>query len=145
MCSRKLTDLHPLIWNKAVSLKKSLENEGIELLIYCTYRSNAEQSELFKIGRTLPGRKVTWAEAGESKHNYMEAGKPAALAFDCVPMINGKPHWQTDTYGLKLWASISRKAKNLGLEWGGDWSAKKREFPHFQLNKEDINYVKKIT
>jgi len=53
---------------------------GLRPYIYCGYRSNKEQDDLYKIGRELPGVKVTNAKAGQSFHNY-------GRAFDWVPLI----------------------------------------------------------
>jgi len=33
------------------------------------YRSNAEQDALYAKGRTAPGKVVTWARGGQSRHN----------------------------------------------------------------------------
>jgi len=54
-------------------------NSKIPPLIYCGRRTMEEQTALFAIGRSAPGKIVTKARAGESYHNY-------GLAFDWVPL-----------------------------------------------------------
>ena len=54
-------------------------NSKIPPLIYCGLRNMEEQTALYAIGRSAPGKIVTKARAGESFHNY-------GLAFDWVPL-----------------------------------------------------------
>ena len=68
MPSRRLEDLHPLIAEKAQQLIELAQDAGIEILVTSTLRSFDEQAELFAIGRTKPGKKVTNAEPGKSWH-----------------------------------------------------------------------------
>src|SRR3972149_1792058 len=68
------------------SLKKWKEiysNEPVPFLV-CTYRSPEEQDELYKIGRTIKGKKITNAKGGQSKHNTnpSTAFDIAFLTFD---------------------------------------------------------------
>lgn len=142
MSSRKLTDLHPLLEGKAIALMANCKVRGVELLIYCTYRSWEEQNRLYDIGRGVKGKIATWARGGESLHNHTLFYKPCALAFDCVPLIAGKPYWTLDDTGAKLWAIVGEEAHKLGLVWGANWSINKREYPHFQLNLRDLQNVK---
>ena len=133
MASRALTDLHPALQPLARQHIDLCAAQGVHILIYCTWRSRDEQARLYVQGRTRPGKIVTWARPGESLHNHtMPDGTPAALAYDCVPLINGKPVW-VSTH--PVWATVGAVAKQIGLEWAGTWSRKKREFPHFQINR----------
>jgi peptidoglycan L-alanyl-D-glutamate endopeptidase CwlK len=133
MSSRNLQDLHPKLLPIARSLEFECSLIDIELLIYCTYRSAAEQNELYEIGRTKPGKKVTWLKGGASKHNFTVRNQAASLAFDAVPMKNGRPIWSIDKNSLELWQRISTIAKKLGLTWGGDWP-NKVDRPHFEIS-----------
>lgn len=134
MASRSLDDLRPDVADAARKLVQACAAEGIDLLVYCTYRSGAEQDVLFAKGRSgVPGeKKVTNARAGESPHNAVGAfGKPAALAFDCVPMDAGAPNWGTQTPELRArWERIGKAGEALGLRWGGRW--KFCDLPHFE-------------
>lgn len=118
--SRSLDDLNPLVRHLAQRHIEECKKVGIDLLIYCTYRDNEAQNDLYSQGRTKPGSIVTNARGGDSAHNYR-------IAYDCVPLVNGKTAW-SDTILYKKVAEIGKK---LGLEWAGDWKSFK-EFPHFQ-------------
>lgn len=123
--SRKLEDLHPTVEEMARQLLTAAADEGIDLLVTSTYRDHESQNELYAQGRTKPGRVVTNARGGRSWHNWR-------LAFDVVPMRNGKPVWGTSGDDLILWKRIGELGKSVGLEWAGDWKRFK-EFPHFQF------------
>ena len=121
MPSRSLEDLHPLIAEKAEQLIEAAQAEGIEILVTSTLRSFEEQAELFAIGRTKPGEKVTNAEPGESWHNF-------GLAFDVVPLVNGKA-----IFDSPFWNRIGELGKQVGLVWGGDFHSFKDK-PHFEFH-----------
>jgi peptidoglycan L-alanyl-D-glutamate endopeptidase CwlK len=129
MASRKLEDLSPEMRVMAISFLAHCRVEGIDLLVTCTARSNAEQAQLYAQGRTAPGRRVTNARPGESAHNVTgEGGKAAAEALDVVPLRGGKPVWEdTDP----IWLRVGEIGKSVGMKWGGDWQTFK-EYPHFQ-------------
>ena len=124
------------------------ERQGIDALITCTYRSNAEQADTYAQGRTKPGRIVTWAKPGESLHNFIGPdGKPSSKAFDFVVLRNGKIIWGTsgdgvdddptddDTDDLELWQRAGAIGESLSLTWAGRWPKPKTEFPHLQLRE----------
>jgi len=120
MASRDLKGLLPVVEGKARVFLAECKKAGIDVLIYCTYRSPKEQDELYAIGRTLPGKKVTNAKGGESWHNYH-------AAFDFVPLLNGKPQWGD----AKLYERCGIIAENCGFEWAGRW-VKFKETAHCQ-------------
>jgi peptidoglycan LD-endopeptidase CwlK len=128
MSSRKLTDLHPQMQPMVTRFLANARAAGIDLLVTCTYRSNAEQAALYAIGRTKPGRIVTNAKPGRSTHNNTLNGKPAALAVDVVPLRDGKPVWSASD---PVWKRVGEIGEKVGLEWAGRWTTF-REFPHFQ-------------
>lgn len=129
--SRKLEDLRSDVREKAEKFLSAAKNLGIDVLVTCTYRSNEEQKQLYEQGRTAPGKIVTNALPGESKHNNMEGGDPASLAFDVVPLINGKPVWDASN---PVWKVLGGLGKSVGLNWAGDWKRFK-EYPHFEVSK----------
>jgi len=149
MASRNIDLLVPELKEKAQAL---VEKAPFEVLIYCTVRSAEEQAKLWRQSRSTKvikekievlnryghkelaeilngvgpqsGPPVTHAGPGESWHQYGQA-------FDCVPMINGKPVW--DVHKNKtVWVSLGTLAIDLGLNWGGNWP-KWADYPHFQL------------
>ncbi len=109
---------------------------GRAMLRYAyTLRTNKEQSDLFAIGRTLPGKRKTNAPAGKSYHNY-------GLAYDIVLLIdkdgNGmyeSASWETnvdfDGDGKADWLEVVAIAKQYGYAWGGDWAGFP-DRPHFE-------------
>ena len=121
MSSRSLSDLHPAVMAKCTAHIAECKNAGIDLLITCTYRSPEEQDALYAQGRTTPGAIVTNAKGGQSMHQYR-------LAYDCVPLRNGKCVWDSSD---PAWATVGELGKAQGLEWGYDWP-KFKECPHFQ-------------
>lgn len=132
MASRKIEDLHPDLQPLCREFVRRCEAAGVTALITTTYRSGAEQDELYAQGRTKPGPRVTNARAGQSAHNAMIQGKPAARAFDVVPTIGGKPMWDAKH---PHWQVMGRIGMELGLNWYGRPNAPFKEFPHFELAK----------
>jgi peptidoglycan LD-endopeptidase CwlK len=127
MASRSLDDLSLPVREAALRLISLAQAEGMELLVYCTLRSNEEQAKLYASGRTSPGRVLTNARPGESKHNPGELGK--AWAFDAVPIVAGKPAWD-DEHLLNKMGALGERA---GLKWAGRWRGKLREKVHFEM------------
>lgn len=132
MASRDLRDLAPDVERMARAMLEECAASGVDLLIYCTYRSASEQAALYASGRTVPGPVLTQARPGESMHNAMIDGRPAARAFDAVPLVAGRPSWGTDGQAGRLWERVGAIGEACGLEWAGRWP-KFREFPHFQF------------
>lgn len=154
MASRRLEDLVPEVQAMAKEHILRCADAGFELLIYCTLRDEQEQARLYRQSRTKEqvqkkmdqltakgfpalakilkdvgpqktAPKVTNAGPGESFHQYNRA-------YDCVPVVQGKPIWGTGGEGAALWEKVGKLGKKCGLEWAGDWTTF-REFPHFQF------------
>lgn len=121
MASRSLDDLLPVVKRKAEEFRKLCADQGMDILIYCTYRSPEEQNGLYAQGRSKPGKVVTNARGGESWHNHR-------CAFDFVPLVAGKPAW-SDT---NLYRKAGVIAESVGLEWAGRWTGSLRETAHCQ-------------
>lgn len=123
--SRDLNELHPAVKRRALAFISACDADGITLLITSTYRDNASQDALYAQGRNgTPGPVVTNAKGGQSFHNWR-------LAFDVVPLVNGKAVWPTSGASGALWRKVGAIGKTCGLEWAGDWK-RFPEFPHFQ-------------
>ena len=120
--SRKIEDLRPDVRVLATKFIEEAAKQGIDVLIYSTLRDNESQAELYAQGRTKPGKVVTNARPGQSFHNY-------GVAFDCVPVVNGKAMWSDDN----AYAKLGRIGEGLGLEWAGRWTGKLKEKAHFQF------------
>lgn len=119
--SRNLEDLLPIVQKKVREFIDLCHTNGIDILVTSTYRDNESQNALYAQGRTVPGKKVTNAKAGESWHNYR-------CAIDVVPLRNGKPVWDG---GDPIWQKVGQYGRQAGLEWAGDWK-KFKELAHFQ-------------
>lgn len=122
--SRKLEDLHPTVAALCTQHIATCKLHNIDLVITSTYRDLDAQNALYNQGRLTPGAIVTNAKAGQSFHNYR-------VAYDCVPITNGKCNWDA---GSADWLLIVRIAKDLQLEWAGDWKTFKEQC-HFQYTE----------
>lgn len=120
--SRKIEDLHPVVQGKARAFLARCDEAGIDVILTSTYRDHESQNALFAIGRTKPGKRVTNARGGESFHNWR-------VAFDFVPIVNGKAMWED----LSLFRKCGEIAESVGMEWAGRWKGKFRESAHCQF------------
>lgn len=116
----------------ALAMLHQCKAAGIDLLIYCTLRSNAEQAQLYAQGRTKPGVVVTNAKPGQSMHNPDTNGQ--AWAFDAVPLVAGKAAWNNHSLVEKMGAI----GEACGLQWAGRWRGSLKERVHFQLAKDGL-------
>jgi peptidoglycan L-alanyl-D-glutamate endopeptidase CwlK len=123
--------MHPALRIKYEEFQKRAEAAGIDFIVTCTYRSDAEQAQLYAQGRTKPGKKVTNAPPGKSPHNCTigPENKPAAKGFDICIMKHGKPDWNAEA---PEWAQLGIIGVQCGLSWAGLWK-NFREMPHFEL------------
>ena len=119
--AQELATLGPKTKAKALDFIKDVyDRYRILLLITDGGRTYAEQKAIYAQGRTLPGRKVTNAQAGYSWHNFKRA-------FDMVPIDSaGGADWDSTS-----WSKIGALARAHGLSWGGSFGDK----PHIS-NKE---------
>ena len=130
MNDRNLDDLHPTLKPLCQSWLDKCEAQEIHAEVIYTWRSSAEQDVLYAQGRTAPGKIVTNARGGQSKHNFTLSGKPASKAFDFV-IVNddGSANWNPNS---PQWKAAVAIGKGLGLVYGGDWNSIK-DFDHFEL------------
>jgi peptidoglycan L-alanyl-D-glutamate endopeptidase CwlK len=127
------TDLHPAVEENRDKLIERAKERGIFVVITDDFRSFEEQDKLYAKGRTTEGKIVTYAKGGESYHNY-------GLAIDfALQLENGDVIWDMEydgnNNGTSDWMEVVDIAKNLGFEWGGDWSQFK-DYPHLQMIPE---------
>lgn len=128
----RLTGLHPAVLAAATALIERCYACGVPILITQGLRTLAEQDALYAQGRTQPGTIVTHARGGYSYHNY-------GLAVDFALLL---PSGSSVSWDMKRdgdndctpdWLEVVKQAKDLGFEWGGDWTTFK-DYPHFQLS-----------
>ena len=125
--SRSLDDLIPSMKAKALDFKKRMEEAGITFMFTCTYRTQAEQNELWKIGRNGDKRpKVTWTTL--TRHT-------AGDAFDIAIVKDKKPTWDlkvsVNKNEIPDYFEAGKIGESIGLVWGGRWE-KHPDYPHFQ-------------
>lgn len=116
--------LLPAAQRKAREFMKAVADVNATVKIISGTRTFAEQDELYRKGRDLPGPKVTRARGGQSNHNF-------GVAWDVGI-------FQNDQYlgESPLYRQVGDIGKGLGCEWGGDWAGFGDE-PHFQIVAED--------
>ena len=114
-----INNLTPKIKGLMNKFLAECKKQGIDLIVTQGFRSIAEQNALYAQGRTKPGKIVTNAKGGQSKHNF-------GNAFDVCFLINKKASYAGD------WGKIGAIGELCGLKWGGRW----KEFidkPHFEI------------
>ncbi|WP_139422998.1 M15 family metallopeptidase [Chryseobacterium mulctrae] len=128
----RISKLHPSVRSEVKKIIEQIDKAltgRAKVRISQGLRTFKEQDDLFAIGRTKPGKKVTQAKSGQSIHNY-------GFAVDIVLIIDGKTaSWDTkaDWDGDKVadWMECVAIFRANGWEWGGDWETFK-DMPHFE-------------
>jgi hypothetical protein len=127
MPSRRLDDLAPIFRPVAMALLARLTEARIPVLITCTLRTAAEQTEAVISGHT---------KVAHSKH---EDG----LAIDLVPfsqfLLHGDDKLQWNTLD-SVWLQMGAIGEALGLRWGGRFTPLNSigvgwDPGHFELNQ----------
>lgn len=126
--SRSPEHLHPKLkelWSPIQYKFEQATNK--KLILTCTYRSPQKQAELYRQGRTMPGRIITHKDGiiKLSRHN-----KYPAEAMDVAVLHGGKVLWEKEEY-----YAIGPVCLELGLDWGG-WWVTLPDFPHIELPKK---------
>lgn len=123
--------LDPVVAEKVDVLLKKTKQQNINAVITDKVRSMRRQNKLYKQGRSTGGNIVTYAEGGESYHNY-------GLAVDyALRNEDGEVIWDIkydgNHNGKSDWFEVAEIAKGLGFDWGGDWKNFK-DYPHLQMD-----------
>jgi len=119
--SRLISDLSPEMQPLCNEWCAKMDTAGIDYLITCTGRTQSEQEELYALGRTKPGKIVTWTL--NSKHLTGDA-------FDFCIMFAGRPDWkmvQKDS-----WVRAVEIGRELGLTQVINKDGKVLEYAHLQ-------------
>ena len=96
------------------------EDEGLEVVITETYRSQERQEYLYTLGRTAEGNVVTWTK--NSEHTKRSA-------FDIAKNVIGEEYSDRDFF-----RKAAEIGKRIGLEAGYYWGGGRQDMPHFQMN-----------
>jgi len=103
-------------------------------------RTFKEQDELYALGRTKPGKKVTNANAGKSIHNYGFAVDICLIIGDKIASWDTVKDWDNDT--VADWYECVKIFAKYGWNWGGNWKNFK-DLPHFE--KKEYNNWRKLS
>jgi hypothetical protein len=113
---RAIESLAPAFQRQVRGWVTEMVNSKIPPLIYCGRRTMEEQTALYSLGRSAPGKVVTKARAGESYHNY-------GLAFDWVPLkISPKnpdlyvADWEDET-AFRLGEHVGQSFELAAISW----------------------------
>jgi peptidoglycan L-alanyl-D-glutamate endopeptidase CwlK len=132
MASRAITDLDPALQPLAQQFLDQCAAAGLEAILTCTYRSNAEQATDYASGRTTSGPIITDEQPGQSAHNCVDAdSNPASRAFDFALYAPGGKtlDWNASDDDWKKAISIGQ---SMGLASGSCWKTLV-DNPHFEL------------
>ena len=128
----RIEKLHPSVRDEVTKIIKQCDEalQGkAKVRLTQSLRTFKEQDDLYSLGRTKPGKKVTNAKAGQSIHNY-------GLAVDICLIIDGKTaSWDTakdwDNDNVADWYECVKVFAKYGWDWGGNWKTFK-DLPHFE-------------
>lgn len=129
---QRIEKLHPFVREEVKQIIRECNTAltgRAKIRITQGLRTFKEQDDLYSIGRTKPGKKVTNAKAGQSIHNY-------GLAVDICLIIDGKTaSWDTakdwDNDKVADWYECVKIFAKHGWDWGGNWKTFK-DLPHFE-------------
>ena len=135
----KMEKVHPKL---VEVMKAAITDSPFDFRITSGARTTEEQKALFALGRTKPGKIVTYTNGVTSKSNHQIKADGYGYAVDIFPcgvIENGVYRKFTSEEGydekkLKLIANhilAVAKSKNVNIEWGGNW--KMKDTPHFEL------------
>lgn len=121
--SRDIKLLYPPLQYKCIHLVDECKRRGYKIGISETFRTVAEQNDLYAKGRTKPGSIVTNCK-GTSYSSMHQWG----VAFDFYRNDGKGAYYDKDGF----FDAVGKIGQELGLEWGGSWKSFVDK-PHFQL------------
>ncbi|KGE18069.1 M15 family metallopeptidase [Paenibacillus wynnii] len=127
----RLKGLNPVLVAYTKELIKQCFFKGVPIIITQGLRTIAEQNALYAQGRSKPGPIVTYARGGTSYHNYGLAVDFALLQPD-GKTVSWNMSRDLDQDRKADWQEVVTVAKQLGFEWGGDWTSFK-DNSHLQI------------
>tara|TARA_R110002012_G_scaffold236889_1_gene410636 strand:- start:126 stop:479 length:354 start_codon:yes stop_codon:yes gene_type:complete len=96
------------------------------------HRTLERQAELYAIGRTTPGSKVTNAKPGQSRHNSMPSEAVDVGPCDARGQVLWNDKGKFDRWAEHVKATAERL--NIAIRWGGDFSF--YDGAHYELVQE---------
>lgn len=97
-------NLHPSLERPLGQLRAELARVGIGVKVLEIYRPPERQEQLYRQGRSAPGKIVTYAKAYESPHQW-------GLAVDVEPVPVTSANW----------SRLRSEAQRVGFSLLGDW------------------------
>jgi peptidoglycan L-alanyl-D-glutamate endopeptidase CwlK len=139
---QRINKLHPSVREEVHKIIAECDNAltgKAKIRVTQALRTFKEQDDLYAIGRTKLGKKVTNARGGQSIHNY-------GFAVDICLVIDGKTaSWDTvkdwDNDQIADWYECVKIFAKYGWDWGGNWK-KFKDLPHF--DKKGYNNWRKL-
>jgi peptidoglycan LD-endopeptidase CwlK len=123
----RLLTLRPDFADVLTELLKLCHTAGLDMQISSGYRSVEEQNALYSIGRTRPGKIVTNAKGGQSKHQQK-------IAADLFFLVDGKASFDAKLYRQMWKIAVANSLDKKGLLWAGNWKTFK-EMAHVEFAK----------
>ena len=121
--SRDITRLSPVMQEKATLFLAECHRQGLDIVIICTDRSDADQAACYASGASN-------CKPGQSAHNAKDKqGNPSSEAFDVGVIRSGKYIGNGKDPDYIKAGSIG---ESVGLAWAGRWTGKIKEVAHFQ-------------
>lgn len=132
---KTLEGVHPKL---VEVMKKAITDSPYDFTIIQGLRTVADQKALYAQGRTKPGKIVTYCDGVKYPSNHQAKPDGYGHAIDIVIVDKTKKDgfdWDTTSKYKKVADHVLAVAKELGInvKWGGNWSEKKRDDPHFEL------------
>lgn len=124
----KLEGVHP---DLVRVFKRAIEITKQDFKITEGVRTPKRQADLYAQGRTAPGKVVTWTL---NSNHFVNPKTGYGHAVDVCPY---PVDWSKPAKFEAIAKAVKQAAAelNVRIEWGGDWSAKNRDLPHFQLDR----------
>jgi len=128
----RIAKLHPSVRDEVTKIieecNQALTNKA-QVRITQGLRTFQEQSQLYALGRTKPGNRVTRAKSGQSVHNYGFAVDICLIIDNKIASWDTAKDWDNDT--IADWYECVKIFAKQGWEWGGHWKTFK-DLPHFE-------------
>lgn len=103
------------------------KNMGYDYVAISGNRSEAEQNAIYAQGRTKPGKIVTNARFPYSNHNHR-------IALDFGVFKDGKYVDESrPAESEKVHRAVSKLCEKYSIDWGGAWTGKLKDYPHFEI------------
>jgi peptidoglycan LD-endopeptidase CwlK len=130
----RLAGVHPELAHKVRLILEAMKTLGFPMMVTGGVRTTAEQQALYALGRSKPGKVVTYRDGVRLKSNHQTKADGFGHAVDCAFLadVDGDGSPDDPSWDMKHpWELYGAMAKALGLVWGGSW--KMRDLPHVEL------------